>query len=195
MKANTKYNLKCIFGSLISNDSAIASAKTLPWWAAIIAFCLGVFLPIIPVLVSNCNSYGSSNVVGVNYGLDRNVTEAMIDLHNKNASLIINEGSYLEYRVNGEVPATHDDTTPIGSYINTKENQYEFDIFYTARPIAGPDNADLFIKELGLRKYKVGTKELCPAEDTTSQVYTPSFIVFHNEEFYFPNPSINWIIP
>jgi len=182
MKANTKYNIRNIFGSLINNDCSIQAAKTLPWWAAIIAFLIGVFLPVVPILVSSCNAYGSSCIASTNYAFDRDITSNLITLHNQGTTFTINA----EYKLVADSPKKNEwkDNEPIVSYIYDKGSagkQYELDIYYTECSLDDTTYFNTLFKEIAAKKYEIGTTNVAASESTTT--YTPSFIIIHPEEF------------
>ena len=183
MRENTKYNLKNIFGSPFSNQCAIDAARTLPWWSAIICLLLGVLLPIIPLVVTVANTHGSNYVNSVNYGLDRDLTSLTVELHNEKKSFKVDDNKMLHYYVEDveQLPNTNDDVTPIARYKNTKDNQYELDIYYSRRESGDiPNVTDLVTYAKGLR-YVQGTYNTATEQDEDANCYIPSFIIFHSK--------------
>ncbi|MBE6135917.1 MAG: hypothetical protein E7181_01460 [Erysipelotrichaceae bacterium] len=183
MRQNTKYNLKNIFGSTISNQCAIDAARTLPWWSSLIVLLLGVLLPIIPLVVVVANTHGSNYISNLNYGLDRDLTSLTVKLHNEKKEFKVDDQKMLHYYDNGteQLPNTEQDLTPIATYTNTSENQYELNIFYTRREVGDTPNLDDIYNHARGLKYVKGT--ITPKTDTDKDedCYIPSFIIFHSK--------------
>ena len=182
MRQNTKYNLKNIFGSTVSNQCAIDAARTLPWWSAIICLILGVLLPLIPIVVSVANTNGQSYINGTNYGYDRDITSALVQLHNEKKTLVVDEEKYLHYYVDGEeqLPNTTIDMEPITKYVNTKENQYELLCYFTRRGTKDEPSLNDLYKKVTSTKYVKGTMNVATTEED-KDCYIPSILVFHSE--------------
>ena len=181
MKQSTKYNLKNIFGSTISNECAINAARTLPWWSGVIAFLLGVIIPLIPLVVNVARTSGSDYISSTNYGYDRDITTLSLELHNNGSKFIVNDDKLLEYYVNDEKqePSIEQDVTPIARYINTRSNQYELDIFYSVRETSGDNKLSDLTSVISARKFVKGTMNEKGESDEDSNCYTPSFVIFH----------------
>ena len=185
MRQNTKYNLKNIFGSPFSNQCAIDAARTLPWWSSIIVLLLGVLLPIIPLVVTVANTHGSDYVKSINYGLDRDLTSLSVELHNEKKELIIDDDKMLHYYVDKveQLPNTEQDLTPIATYTNTTDNQYELNIYFTRRESGDiPNVEDLYNHAKSLKYVKGGITPKTDS-DEDKDCYTPSFIIFHSKGF------------
>ena len=185
MRQNTKYNLKNIFGSTLSNQCAIDAARTLPWWSSIIVLLLGVLLPIIPLVVTVANTHGSDFISSTNYGLDRDLTSLSVQLHNEKKELIVDDEKMLHYYVDGaeQLPNTEQDLTPIATYTNTVDNQYELNIYYTRRESSDiPNVEDLYNYAKSLKYIKGGVTPKTD-NDEDADCYTPSFIIFHSKGF------------
>jgi len=184
MRENTKYNLKNIFGSTVSNQCAIDAAKTLPWWSAIIVLLLGVLLPIIPLVVSVANTHGSNYVSSVNYGIDRDLAVTSLDLYDEKKTFVVDDDKILHYYDNGvEVkPNAEQDLTPIYRYFNTKEKQYELDVYFTQREF-GDSTASIndLLKETEKHQYVLGTTIEKAEGQETSTCYTPSVLILHSK--------------
>ena len=180
MRENTKYNLKNIFGSLVSNQCAIDAAKTLPWWSGIIVLLLGVLLPIIPLVVTVANTHGSNFLNATNYGLDRDLSVLTLQLHQNGKEFKVDDNKYLHYYENGTevLPNTEQDLVPIARYVNTTATQYEFDIYYTRREQADIPNLDDLVKTIAETKYVKGTMDKKSTQEDT-ECYTPSFLILH----------------
>ena len=183
MRDNTKYNLKNIFGSPFSNQCAIDAARTLPWWSSIICLILGVLLPLIPLVVTVANTHGSNYISSTNYGLDRDLTALSIELHNEKKEFKVDEDKMLHYYVDGveQLPNTDQDLVPVARYKNTKENQYELDIYYSRREAGDtPNISDLFDHAKSL-KYVLGSYQPKSTNEEDKDCYTPSFIILHSK--------------
>ena len=183
MRQNTKYNLKNIFGSTLSNQCAIDAARTLPWWSSLIVLLLGVLLPIIPLVVVVANTSGSNYISSTNYGLDRDLTSLSVELHNEKKSFVVDDDKLLHYYVDGveQLPNTEQDLTPVARYTNTSANQYELDIYFTRRESGDEPNVDdLFNYAKGLKYVKGGITPKTD-NDEDADCYTPSFIILHSK--------------
>lgn len=181
MRQNTKFNLKNIFGSLFSNQCAIDAARTLPWWSSIIVALLGVLLPIVPLVVQVANTHGQNYISGVNYGLDRDLTSVTVDLHNNEQKFVVDDNKLLHYYKGGieQNLSVTEDLKPVATYLNSKENQYELNVYYTNREESGTDSVvDLFNHVKALKYVKGGVTPKTDA-DKDEDCYTPSFLILH----------------
>ena len=181
MRQNTKYNLKNIFGSTLSNQCAIDAARTLPWWSSLIVLLLGVLLPIIPLVVAVANTHGSNYINTTNYGLDRDLTSLTLQMHNEGKKFVVDDEKLLHYYENDvevirNAPA---DQEPIATYTNSVTNQYELNIYYTGRESSdNPNVNDLITYAAGLKYVKGGTTAKTE-DDKDEDCYTPSFVILH----------------
>lgn len=204
MNAKTKTNLSNIFGSLISNEKAIYSAKTYPWWIALIMIIIGAFLPVIPIMVTQGNTKGSALINKDTYGFDQHAVTV--------AKSINDEGKYLFYTENNELLAKKDgaeykdtylgetpaDITPIAfyneTYLNNENAKCErraLEVYYTDR-VYSSKATDLtvynLLKSLTSQQYVLNTAEPVKyaeqEEYKESTKYSPSFIVLHKKGIF-----------
>lgn len=193
MKAKTKENLGLIFGSLFSNRKAVNAGKSLPWWMALIAFFLAVFLPVIPTMVSISKSYGSQMFAnGYTYGIDTQLCGTTIDIVKSGYEFKIGEEHKLLAYKDGKSfnPTTSEDVKPIAKYSNTITKQIDFEIYYSIRPAKGKDNLQNLLDTISKRTYIVGTseegttttkskKEASKSSSETLSYYIPSFMLLY----------------
>ena len=105
MKTSTKTNLKNAFLSLVRNDSAIESAKTIPAYVSIIASVIAAFIPVVPLMVSVSRTYGSQFLKTQTYNLDRYNADAMLSLKDQGIEFKINgQSQLLMYKDGSDTP-------------------------------------------------------------------------------------------
>lgn len=181
MKPETAYTLKTIFGSLFSNQCAIDAGKSFPLWAALIAFAIGVFLPVIPTMVSVSNSSGDAYVSQTyNYSCDKDVAGTMLSLYNEvgpngNKDFILNNASKLEPNF-----TIADETQPVSVYHNSITSQKEFEIYYTSSSISS--EVSLFFNNIVKKQYIQGSETPKSINDPEGTLYySPSILLLHKE--------------
>ena len=197
MKAKTKRTIGNIFASLIKNDRAIEGAKTSPWWVAVILFLVGTFLPVIPIMTTAGNSYGSSFLKSYTYGYEQGLTSTCLSLQedgyeftiNENKKLVLTKGtetiSQTWVEADGKVP----DETAIASYTAIREGKSEvaFEIYYTDREYnKGTKTVNSLIKTIEARQYVKDTTDLyveVEGEETPT-LYTPSYLILYKDGYY-----------
>ena len=176
MKDTSKRTVQNLFVGQFSNARAIEGAKTAPWYIAIILFLLGTFLPVVPIMVSQGNAYGSQFISGTLYGYDQYIAQTTFDLSQGGDTYKIENHHLLRYDSNGnkventwlpnegqEEPA---DMTPIAVYNKQVDRTIEgnvttvtarrFNVYYTDRPYSqkGSDNTVYaMLKTLTSRHY------------------------------------------
>lgn len=206
MKKETKNTLSLTFKSLFSNQAAIDSAKTNPWWIAIIIFILGVFLPVIPLMVQTGKTYGASFINSTTNGFETKITTASLALKDQGYEFTVNNEHKLISYKNGaeyapEASATGDET-PIYIYINTVTDQIDFEIYYTARDtVQGESSVSKMVEVIEARRYQLnghvqGLVEDDPAtadvdESKDVNYYIPSYIVLYKDGIYAINKAMN----
>lgn len=179
LSKEAKFNLKNIFGSLVSNKCAIEAAKSLPFWSSILVAILGVGLAIIPIVVTAANTNGS-DVLKANYtyGVERKVAISSINLHNQNVRLEVDGNHYLTYYKNDV--AQNDKVQGkelIDSHINSGSHEYEVMTYF----VNEYDNRAYtdYINDTLKSQYIVGTTtpkgETDPGE---TKYYIPSCIFY-----------------
>ena len=177
MNKETAYNLKTIFGSLISNNSALEAGKMFPLWAALIVFLLGVFLPVIPTMVSTSNSRGSNYVnTTYNYSFDKEMTGAFLSIYNEGQDFVFNENKQLE----PVLPILTSEEYPIASYVNSLTGQHDLEVFYCTNDVDEGVNA--LFKKVVERSFLRGTYTPKSDADPEGQLYySPSVIFLHKK--------------
>ena len=132
MRERTKETIKDGFGSLISNAAAMRGAKNGPLWLTIVMFILAVLLPVIPLLVAQLNTSGSSFLNTYSYGLERYITSLAMDLkNNRLAEFKISEDHLLSITENGNAInfADYGSANPYATYANTVTKQFDFIVY------------------------------------------------------------------
>ncbi len=196
MKAQTKTTLLNIFGSMFSNARAVECGKTLPWWSALIVFILGVFLPLIPSMVSIATSSGSAFLNNLTYGYDVQLVGSSIGVYLDGYEFEIDEEHRLSATtLNGSEyqPSAEQDVTPIFKYINTETNQVDFEIYYSVRSTRGSSTLDDLLDTIEETLYIEGTNTIYEEEENTSSssssseevvLYRPSFMIYYPDGLY-----------
>ena len=180
MKDRTKEIIRDGFGSFVNNASAMRGAKAGPLWLTLVMFFLGVFLPVIPLFVSEAKTNGSSFVNTYSYGLEKYVTNVAIDLKdNRNAEFIIDNDHLLSITENGN-PVNFDDYdvyTPYATYVNEATHQYDFMLYISN--ITDRKEKAVFETTISQYQYFLGTTDYAGVGN--SQVYTPTFMVLFKD--------------
>ena len=183
MKERTKEIVKDGFGSLISNAAALRGAKNGPLWLTIVMFILAVFLPVIPLLVTQLRTTGSSFLNTYSYGLERYVTTVAKDLKdNRLAKFSINEDHLLSISENGaDVDFTaYGSSKPYATYKNQSTNQYDFVVYLSdATTTNGKKAFNTAVKAL---TYDIGTVTL--SGDKKDNIYLPSYMILFKNGVY-----------
>lgn len=186
MSQQAKRNLANIFGSFISNQRAIDGAKEMPIWVAIIFLILSVFLPVIPMMVSASNAYGSSFVSTYSYGLDVTLSEASYQMKQDGYVFqVTGENNNYELRSTGKAIASYSD--PIYKYTNKLTNEYNLMVYYSEANLEGgsddPTSLQALIATCMKDIYLKGTTIKASAE-VTENIYVPSFVILHKSRLY-----------
>lgn len=201
MKENTKKWLGDIFISQVNNQRAIDSAKKRPWWVAVAMFFLGTFLPVIPLMVSQGNTYGASFMdQNYTYGYDQALAETTLQLDSNGYRLEIKEGQLLAYHneVKLENTWTLDsngqakDLTPIATTHTFKDGvrNETLHVYYSDRPYStGENTVKGLIEYVSGIKYVNNVDSIAIYNDTDEfhkqfGAYTPSFLVLYKDGAY-----------
>lgn len=198
MKAETKVTLFNVLGSPFSNARAVECGKTLPWWSALICFILGVFLPIIPTMVSISNSYGSQFLTSNTYGYDVQLVGSTMATYLNGYEFSINDEHELSATKDGTKysPSSEQDILPIFQYVNSVTNQVDFEVYYTIRSTRGSSTLDDLLDVIVEKTYISGTaiegttddldsiNSNLTSEEETKTLYRPSFIIFYPSGVY-----------
>ena len=172
MKERTKDILRNSFGSLVSNDRALAAAKTAPLWLTILMFFLAVLLPVIPITVYYASQSGSTIVKSNSYGLKTTFGQFALEMYKDDQSLVIGEDKLLTFNeVNDE---------PIYTCTNDLTNLVELRVYKTIKESKAAKKA--FLTEL--IDYKQLVKEANEAEKTDAVYSKPSLMVFFKDAYF-----------
>ena len=197
MRDSTKTTLKNVFGSLVNNQRAIDGAKNNPWWIAIVMFILGIFLPVIPMMVQSGKTYGSSFIDGSINGYEVTMTTASEKLKADGYEFVV-EGNHKLAAYKNNTPVEVDyvlDTEgqktavelPIYQYINTENSQIDLQVYWSPR--ANYSAVTSLIEALNNQKYQTGTSVLGLVTDdesttdvdeaATATYYAPSYTILY----------------
>ena len=205
MKNTTKINLVNAFKSLIKNDAAVESAKTIPGYVPIIVSIIAVFLPVIPLMVSTGNTYGSQFLKSQTYNLDRYNTDALLSLKEQGYEFEIKGGELLRFKDGALDPVTAEqEAKPMDEYIvniddDTKEIKYQF--FYSESTNSGENKIKNFVNAITNTTYLTGTTYLKDSGDAETVInarqaemadgkeykptyYRPTFLVLYKNGIY-----------
>ena len=193
MKESTKKWFSDIFVSQVKNERAIEAAKTRPWWVALIMFIVGTFLPVIPLMVTQGNTYGSYFMnQQYKYGFDQDIAEATVKLDKEGYRLEIKDGELLAYNGDKKLVNTwveNKDMTPIASLESfvEKTKTVKLNVYYTDRPYSkGDATVRKVLTELNAIKYAKGIDTVTAYDSNIHEngSYTPSFILLHKTGAY-----------
>ena len=182
MKERTKETLRDGFGVLVNNAAAIRGAKNGPLWLTIVMFVLALFLPILPIFITQLNVKGSSFLNTYTYGLEKTVTSVAMDLkNNRNVVMSINDNHEIDITENGAAIdySTYDTKTPFAYYTNEVTGQYDL-VVYVSDATKGSEKKAVN-NAIKLATYTVGTTT---KSDEKENVYTPSYIIIYKNGIY-----------
>lgn len=207
MSPETKNNLKNIFGSLYSNQRAIDAARHNPWWAALIVFILSICIPVVPIVTSGMNQYGSSVISNSKYGFDITGTAFAMDMIGNDIDLKVNDKHQLvDVNDSWEAKYGYDNETVQYAYINENSKQYDLLVYYTHKK--GSD-FKTFQEEIGKNRYEIGStnkfidvvlpssssEDSSTSEDVKPEPYIPTFILMNQDYFiiniFKPNSTVS----
>ena len=182
MKDRTKEIIKDGFGSLINNAAAIRGAKAGPFWLTLVMFILSVLIPVIPMLVSQANTNGSSFLSKYSYGLERYVTSIAIDLKdNRLAEFSIDEEHMLSIKENGvEVDFTgYGSDNAYCGYLDKNTDQYNFLVYLSE---ATTDKEKSSVNKLIASTYYGNGTHVVSTD--SENVYRPSYMILFKNGVY-----------
>ena len=182
MKDRTKEIIKDGFGSLINNAAAIRGAKAGPFWLTLVMFILSVLIPVVPMLVSQANTNGSSFLSKYSYGLERYVTSVAMDLkNNKLAEFSIDDEHMLTVKENGtEVSfSEYGSAKEYIAYKDANTNQYNF-VVYLSDATTDKEKTDVN-KLISATYYANGTIDV---STDVENVYRPSYMILFKNGVY-----------
>ena len=188
MRDRTKEIVKDGFGCLVNNAAAIRGAKAGPLWLTIVMFILSVFLPVIPIFVSNINTKGASFLNSYSYGLERYVTQVALDLQadgyefgvdTNHLLTITKDGSEInfdDYRTNGEIQ-------PLATYVNSVTGEYDFMVYISNDAKSAEKKATYSV--INNTYYDVTTTDIGTYDkNNASAFYRPSYILLYKDSVY-----------
>ena len=182
MKERTKETVRDGFGSLVSNAAAMRGAKNGPLWLTILMFVFAVLLPVIPLLVAQLNTNGSTFLNTYSYGLERYITSLAMELKNDRlAEFKIDEDHLLSIKENGNAInfADYGSANPYITYKNTVSNQYDFIVYLSDATTAKEKSA--VDKVIGTINYGLGSTTISEEKEN---IYHPSYMVLFNNGAY-----------
>jgi len=169
MNPQVKRGLGNAFGSLISNQRAINSAKELPIWVTLIFFILSIALPLIPNMVTVSKTYGSSFTRNVNYGTDTGYEYLTDYLSAQGYEMKVNsDNKLLAYQNGTQISTIEGDNF---RYVDKATGQVTLRFCYTTK--TGED-LNKFIETYTKTTYNIGTT----VHGDSGTYYTPSFVIF-----------------
>ena len=181
MKERTKEIVRDGFGSLVSNAAALRGAKSGPFWLTLVMFILSLFLPIIPIFVTQANTKGSSFLGSNSYSLEKYLPSIGLDLKNQGYEFRITEAHEFEiFKDNKNVPLTEYTTSaPFAVYENQVSKQYDFVIYVSNE--TGSAEKKAFNTAVSGTKYTLNTTTKSEEKDG---VYTPSYMILFKNSIY-----------
>ena len=181
MKDRTKEIVKDGFASLVNNAAAIRGAKNGPLWLTIVMFILSVFLPVVPIFVSNITTNGDSFLSSYSYGLDRYATKVALDMQADGYEFGINKDHLLSVTKNGN-DVNFDDygiNNSVASYIDATSGEYTFRVYLTNTKLKDAYTA------INNKYYAVTTTtETEYDKNNSANYYRPSFMIMTPSEVF-----------
>ena len=185
MKDRTKEILKDGFGSLVNNAAAIRGAKSGPLWLTIVMFVLAVFLPIIPLFVSNITTKGDSFLSSYSYGLERYVSKVATDLRSNGYEFGITEDHLLSVTKDNNPVAFEEygAEKPFASYIDETTNEYNFLVYISAD--TKTSEKKVTYTKISNTYYATGSTTVTEYDKTkTDTLYRPSYIILFQDSVF-----------
>ena len=182
MKERTKEVLRDGFGVLVNNAAAIRGAKNGPLWLTIVFFVLSLFLPVLPIFISQVNVNGSTFLNKYTYGLEKTITSMAIKLKDdRKVEFDLGVDHLLSIKENGNPIAynTYGSETPFATYENTATGQYDFMLYVSDTMVAAEKK--VVNTTISAKTYKLDTKQ---ATTETEGIYTPSYMIIFPDSFY-----------
>ncbi len=185
MRDRTKEIVKDGFASLVNNAAAIRGAKAGPLWLTIVMFVLSVFLPVVPIFVSNITTNGDSFLNSYSYGLERYVTKVGMDLEDELYKFGIDSEHMLTIKKDG-VDVDFDAygaTQPLASYKDQVTNEYTLQL-YISSAIKTADKKDVY-NAISNRYYATGSDTVTEYDkNDASASYRPSYLILFKDSVF-----------
>ena len=181
MKERTKETLRDGFGCLINNAAAMRGAKNGPLWLTIVMFILSIFLPVVPLFVSQANVKGSSFLSSYSYGLERYVTSMAMELKDEGYKFGVNENHLLSVSKDGnEINyADYGSKQPLKAYVDKTTGQYDFLLFVSESTSSSAQKAEY--TAINSTYYAIGTTVV---SETKDNAYLPSYMILFKNSVY-----------
>ena len=129
MRERTKEVIRDGFGSLVNNAAALRGAKSGPFWLTLVMFILSLFLPVLPIFVTQANIKGSSFLGSNSYSLEKYLPAIGLDLKdNRKVEFKITPEHQLDITEDGKAIdyVTYNSSKPFAVYENQTNQQYDF---------------------------------------------------------------------
>jgi len=181
MKERTKETLRDGFGCLVNNAAAMRGAKNGPLWLTIVMFILSIFLPVIPLFVSQANIKGSSFLNSYSYGLERYVTSLALDLKADGYKFGIDESHLLTVSKDGNEINYGDygSRQPLVGYVDQTTGQYDFLLYVSESVKASEQKAEY--NAINSTYYALGSTVV---NETKDNAYRPSYMILFKNSVY-----------
>ena len=187
MRERTKSIIKTTLLSNFNNDTAIECAKNNPVWIGVLLGLVGIILPVIPILTTTLNTYGSQPLKTYKYGLERFNTSIALDLYSKGYEFKVNGSNELiRYKDSAVAPQT-EETEPISSYVSVGTSDaktVEFTAYYSER---NASSVKTLINTLDAITYVGGTDQVVKPDESYpegSTFYRPSYMLLYKDGIY-----------
>ena len=185
MKDRTREIVKDGFGSLVNNAAAIRGAKAGPLWLTIVMFVLSVFLPVIPIFVSNITTNGASFLNNYSYGLERYVTKVGMDLESEHYTLGVDADHLLSVKKDGNPVdyANYGANEPLAFYKDEVTGEYTFQL-YISNATKSADQKEIYTAISNKYYATASITETEYDKNNTGASYRPTYmILFANNVF------------
>ena len=182
MKERTKEVLRDGFGVLVNNAAAIRGAKNGPLWLTIVFFVLSLFLPVLPIFISQVNVNGSTFLNKYTYGLEKTVTAMAIELKDaRKVEFDLGVDHILSIKENGNTVSlgAYGAEKPFATYENKATGQYDF-MLYVSDVMTANEKKNVNTA-ISAKTYKLTTKEATTEKES---IYTPSYMIVFPDSFY-----------
>ena len=185
MKDRTKEIVKDGFASLVNNAAAIRGAKNGPLWLTIAMFVLSVFLPVIPIFVTNITTSGDSFLSSYSYGLERYVSKVAVDLKDEGYEFGVDKDHLLSvYKDGNKVDfETYGANQAFASYKDEVTGEYDF-VLYISKDTKTADKKTTY-NAINEKYYAVRSDVLTTYDkNNDSAFYRPSYMILYQDSVF-----------
>ena len=182
MRERTKEVIRDGFGSLVNNAAALRGAKSGPFWLTLVMFILSLFLPVLPIFVTQANIKGSSFLGSNSYSLEKYLPAIGLDLKdNRKVEFKITPEHQLDITEDSKAIdyVTYNSSKPFAVYENQTNQQYDFVIYVSNEDTNA--NKKAFNKVVSETKYTLHSTTKSEEKDGT---YTPSYMILFKDAIY-----------